>query len=141
MKNIYEILEEFNKASSYEEKQNVLRKNYNSVLENVLRQTYSKTIEYVINKVPYYKPDTESPIGMSYSNMANEIRRIYMFEKNNPKTSKNLTDKRKEELLTQSLESLEAKEAIVFMNIILKKDLTAGLNYDFVKKTFPNLNI
>lgn len=139
MRNLYEIFEEFEKAPTKEAKQNILKKYYNSVLESVLRGTYHPKIEYVIERVPYYKPDTKSPQGMGYTNMAAEIQRAYLFEKNNPKVAKNLTQQRKEEILTQILESLEAREANVYMNMLLKKDQAKGLDYAFVKETFPNI--
>ncbi len=139
MKNMYEIFEEFEKAPSKETKQAVLRKNYNSVVESVLRGTYHPKVKYVIERVPYYKPDKESPVGMSYSNMATEIQRAYLFEQNHPRVSPNLTQDKKEKLLIEILETLESKEAIVYMNMILKREQAKGLDYKFVKETFPDL--
>lgn len=138
MKNIYEIFDDFVKASSRQEKIDVLRKNDNYALRNVLRGTFDPNVQFTIEQVPYYKP-SDSPPGMGYSSIHQELGRVYLFEKNNPKVSPNLSEDRKQQLLVQILEALEAKEAEIFINMIRKKQKVSGLTEKIVKEAFPNL--
>jgi len=138
MKNVYEIFTEFEKASTRDEKINVLRSNDGWALRNILKGSFDPNIKFVINKVPYYKP-SDSPPGMSYSSIHKELDRVYLFEENNPRVSPNLSFKRKEEILIQILEVLEAKESEIFMNMLLKKQKVKGLTYAIVKEAFPDL--
>ena len=138
MKNIYEIFDDFVKASSRQEKIDVLRKNDNYALRNVLRGTFDPNVQFTIEQVPYYKP-SDSPPGMGYSSIHQELGRVYLFEKNNPKVSPNLSEDRKQQLLVQILEALEAKEAEIFINMIKKKQKVSGLTEKIVKEAFPNL--
>jgi hypothetical protein len=103
-----------------------------------LKGTFHPNVEFVIDQVPYYKPG-DSPPGLSYSSIRQELGRTYIFEKNNPKVAPGLTKDRKIQILTQILEVLEAKEAEVFMNMILKKQKVKGLTYEIVKEAFPDL--
>lgn len=138
MKNVYEIFDEFEKAPSKEDKINILRTNSNYALREVLRGSFSPYIEFVYDKAPQYKP-SDSPPGLSYSSIQQELGRVYLFEKNNPKVSPNLDPKRREHILIQILEVLEKREAEVFMNMILKKQKVKGLDSKIVLEAFPNL--
>jgi hypothetical protein len=138
MKNIYEILEEIEKAKSKEDRIAILRYNSSWALQNVLKGTYDSSIQFSVDKIPTYKP-SDAPPGLGYSSIHQELGRAYLFEKNNPKVNPNLTEKRKEQILIQMLECLEAKEAQVLCNMILKKPLCKGLNYNVVKEAFPDL--
>jgi hypothetical protein len=76
---------------------------------------------------------------MGYSSMDIEMKRIYLFVEGSQKASKNLTDIRRQQLLIQILEALEASEADVFMNMILKDLKVKGLTYKIVQEAFPDL--
>lgn len=138
MKNMYEIFDEVAKAKDKNEKILILRRNETMTLRNVLQGTFHPAIEYNITKVPYYKPD-QSPPGMGYSHMGAALDRVYLFVKGSKRADPNLTQERREQILIQILESLEAKEAEVFMNMILKKQKVSGLTADLVREAFPNL--
>ena len=138
MKNLYEIFDEFVKAPSRQEKIQVLRNNDNYALQIVLRGTFDPAVQFTIEQVPFYKP-SDSPPGMGYSSIHQELGRIYLFEKNNPRVSPDLTDKRKEQILIQILENLEAREAEILMNMLKKKQKVPGLTEKLVKEAFPNL--
>ena len=138
MKNIYEIFEEFEKAESRKEKVEVLQKNNSWALQSVLQGIFDPNIQFVFNKpVEYKTPD--SPPGMSYTSIHHELGRVYIFQKNHPRVDPALTQQRKEHILIQILESLEAKESKVFMNMLLKKHDVKGLTYKIVNEAFPNL--
>jgi hypothetical protein len=138
MKNIYEVFEEYEKASTKEERVAVLRRNENFALKSVLKGTYDPNVKFTIDRVPLYKP-SDAPIGLGYTNIHTELDRVYLFEVNNPRTSTNLSDKRKEHILIQMLEAMEKREAEVFMNMLLKKQKVKELNAEVVKEAFPNL--
>lgn len=120
-KNIYEVFDEFKKAKNKADRIMVLQKNDTSALRDVLIGVFHPNIQYTVDKIPEFKR-VEMPAGMSYDHMSGALSRIYLFMKNNPRVPEGLTDKRKNEILIQILESLEEKEADVFIGI-LKKDL------------------
>lgn len=136
-KGVYEIFEEFEKAANFEDRVAILKYNDSQELHAVLRGAFHPHIKYLIEKVPAYKP-SNAPIGMGYTSIQKELRRVYLFEANNPQRPANLTEKRMEELLIQILESLEAKEAIVFQNMLLKKLRVKDLNDTVIKAAFPH---
>jgi len=138
MKNIYEIFDEFEKAETKQDRIAVLRNNDNYALRNVLRGTFDPDVVFTVEKVPNYKP-SDSPPGLAYTSINQELGRVYLFEKNNPRTDPNLSDARKDQILVQMLEAMEKREAEVFMNMILKKQKVKGLNDKIVKEAFPNL--
>lgn len=138
MKNIYEIFDEYEKASTKEERLQVLKRNGNYALRSVLKGTYDPNIQFNIEKVPHYKP-SDAPPGLGYTSIHQELSRVYLFTANDPRTSANLTLKRKEQILIQILEALEKREAEVFMNMILKKQKVKNLNASIVKEAFPDL--
>jgi hypothetical protein len=138
-KNVYEIFDEFEKAKTKKDKIDVLRKNANYALRNVLQGTFNPNIQFIFDKIPTYKV-SDAPVGLGYSTIHQELGRVYLFEKNSPKVSPQLTSKRKEEILIQVLESLEAREAEVYANMIMKKQKVKGLDKKIVKEAFPELD-
>lgn len=138
MKNIYEVFHDFENAKTKEEKVNVLRSNSGWALKNILKGTFDPNVQFIFERVPYYKP-SDSPPGLGYTSIHQELGRVYLFEKNSPKVDANLSHSRKEQILIQILEALEAKEAEIFMNMILKKQKVKGLNATIVKEAFPGL--
>ena len=137
-KNIHEIFEEFEQASSRKDKIAVLQKNDSYALRQVLKGSFDPKIEFIIEKVPYYSP-SDAPIGLGYTTISQELKRVYLFQKDNPKRDPNLSKERVEVILIQMLENLEAKEAVVFMNMLLKKQKVKGLTDKIVQEAFPGL--
>lgn len=137
-KNLYEVFEDFEAAPTRKDKIAVLQNNATYALMNVLRGTFDPNVEFVIERVPYYNP-SDSPPGLGYTSIHQEIGRAYIFEKNNPKVEPTLSLERKELLLIQILEALEKREAEVFMNMLLKKQKVKGLTPNIVKEAFPQL--
>ncbi len=124
--NIYEVFEKFNKAPTTEEKEQVLLQNDSFALRCVLRAAFHPKIRFVVKDIPPYKK-SDAPPGLSDSTLHMDIERIYLWEENNPRVSPNLSYERKLQLLTQLLESLEAKEAEVLENVIKKNLKVPGL--------------
>lgn len=136
-KNVYEVFEEIELAEDDFERIDMLRRNSSYALKSVLKGMFHPNIHFTITEEPKYKR-SDSPIGMGYSNMTQELSRAYLFEANNPRVSPNLSMERKTQLLIQILECLEAKEADVFMAMLQKKPLV-GLTYEVVKEAFPDI--
>ena len=134
---MYEIFDEFEKATTQQDRINILRFNYGTGLHYVLRAAFHPNIKFVVNKVPKYKPSI-TPIGLGYSSIIHELRRFYLFEEGNPKRPPNLTYERMEQILIQILEGLEAKEAVVLTNLLLKNLRIKNLDKDVIKEAFPD---
>lgn len=137
-KNIYEVFDEFESAPTKKDKVAVLQRNSTYALKSILKGTFDPNVQFVIESVPYYGP-SDSPPGLGYTSIHQEIDRAYLFEANNPKVDPNLSHNRKEQLLIQMLESLEKREAEIFMNMLLKKQKVKGLTANVVKEAFPGL--
>lgn len=137
-KNIHEVFEEFEKAKTKTEKIEILKHNSSYALRNVLHHTYDPKVEFIFEEMPKYRA-SDAPIGMGYSTIHQELDRVYLYEKNNSRVSPNLTEDRKKQLLIQTLECLEEKEAKIFANMLLKKQEVKGMNASIVKAAFPEL--
>lgn len=136
--NVYEILQLVEKAITSNEKKEVLRKYDSPLLRNVLQGTFHPEIKYVIKSdLPYKKSD--APPGMSYSNMTDAMNKVYIFTEGSKRVNPNLSHSRKEQILMQICESLESREAEVYMGMIKKKLDFKGLNYKMVKDIWPDL--
>ena len=136
-KNVYEVFDEFKAAKTKQDRIGVLRKNETWALKSVLQGAFHPDVKFN-TKIPEYKKE-EVPPGMSYDHMTSALQRAYLFQEGNPRTPPALTDKRRTELLIQILESLEPKEAEVFVNM-LKKDLKVPyLTEALVNEAFDGL--
>lgn len=138
MKNIYEILGEFEKAKTREDKIAVLRTNESWALKSFLNGAFNPFIRYVFDEIPKYSI-SDAPAGLGYSSIHQELGRAYLFEVNNPKVAPSLTLERKKVILTQMLEGLESKEAAMLAAMFMKKLPTKGLTYKLVQEAFPGL--
>ena len=138
MKNLYEVFDDFEAAKTKQEKVEVLRKNHTKALEDVLLMAFHPNAKWLVKEMPanYKVPDTLP--GVSYSNIGSELRRFYLFQKGNPK-AESLSQKRRDEILIQLLESLEPREAEVVIGIFQKDLGVKGLTYKFVKEALPHL--
>jgi hypothetical protein len=70
--------------------------------------------------------------------LSTEIRKLYLFKRGDD-TAEKLTERKRNELLIQLLESLEPREAEVVIGIFRKDQGVRGLDYKFVKEAFPQL--
>jgi hypothetical protein len=138
IKNVYEVFDDFKSAKTKQERIEVLRKNKNFAVLSILQGAFSPNVKFTIKKVPEYKSE-DVPPGMSYNHINDALNRAYLFVEGHPRCPPGLADKRKMELLTQILESLEPKEAEVFASMI-KKDLKIShLTPALIKEAFPGL--
>lgn len=137
-KNFYEIFDEIAAAPTKEEKQRILSDNGSIAMRQVMQAAFDPTIQFVFDKPPNYTP-SDAPPGLGQTSIHMEITRAYLFQKGNTNVSPNLTQERKEILLIQILEALEAREAEVYMNMLLKDLKVPGLDYELARNTFPGL--
>lgn len=136
--NIYEIFRDFERAPDRASKIAVLQKNKRQTLLDVLQGAFHPDIKYLIKSKPSYRK-SDAPAGLGYSSIDVEMKRVYLFVDGSNSAPKELTDVRRQHLLVQILESLEALEADVFMNMILKDLKVKGLTYKIVQEAFPEL--
>ena len=138
MKNIYEIFDEFEMATSKKEKLAVIEKNLSRTLIQVLELAFHPGYEWLIDEMPneYKIPDTLP--GISRCQLSTEIRKLYLFKKGDA-TAEKLSDEKRKQLLLQLIESLEPREAEVVIGILSKDLGVKGLNYKFVNEAFPQL--
>lgn len=140
MKNIYEVFDEFEQAKNKKERMNVIGNNLSKTLVEVLTLGFNENLQWYFNEMPSDYRIKDVPVGMGYSQLSTELRKLYMFQKGNP-TADQLTDKKRKQLLVEFLENLEPREAEVVMGIFNKDFGVKGLDRKFVKEAFPNINI
>jgi len=139
MKNIYEVFDEFELATNKKERMKVIENNLSQALCDVLMLTFHPDYQFIITEVPdEYTPTWDNKNGFSRCQLSTELRKLYMFRKDDP-TAIALTERRRKELLILLLGSLEPREAEVVMGIFQKDQGVKGLTYNFVKEAFPNM--
>jgi len=139
MKPLYEIFDEFEKATTKKERMDVIGNNLSHTLVEVLRLTFHPDIKWKVKELPdnYRIPNDVLP-GITYDSLNSQLRRLYLFQEGHP-TAEQLTDKRRTELLFQILNAIEPREAEIIMGIFTKDQGVKGLNYKFVKEAFPQM--
>lgn len=138
--NIYEIFDQFETQKTKENKKQVLL-NYagRDDLKQVLQLNFHPEIGFDIKNEPDWRPATNIPPGMSYESMIGALDRVYLFIAYHPRKPAGLTAEKQEKILIQILESMEVREAKIYIDVILKRLNVKGLTYDLVRDTFPNI--
>ena len=139
MKQIYEIFDEFEEAKNNRDRIAVLAKYNSQALVEIFRLTFHPDFQWKIKELPenYRVPSDVLP-GITYDNLNSQLRRLYMFRHGDP-TAEKLTEKRRNELLIQLLESMEPRDAEIVLGIFQKDQQVKGLTYNFIKEVYPNL--
>lgn len=139
MKPLYEVFDEFEICENKKERMDVISQNLTQTLVDVFKLTYHPDFQWKVKEIPEnYKIPTDMLPGITHDSLAHQLRRLYMFQERN-ETAETLSDKRRNELLIQMLESIEPREAEILLGIFQKDLGVKGLNYKFVKEAFPNL--
>ncbi len=138
IKNIYEIFDEFEQATTKEDRIRVLQENSSTHFRMLLAFALDPKYQFYVKEFPkdYVKPDTFP--GLRYAGIESEIRRVYLFLKGN-ETSDKLTEEKRNQILVQLLESFEPREAVVFVNMLKKNLQVKHLTYKLVKEALPDL--
>ena len=120
MKTMYEIFDEFENAKSKKERMQVIGNNLSQTLVDILKLTYHPDFKWKIKEIPEnYKVPTDVLPGITHDSLNAQLRRIYIFLEGNH-TAETLSEKRRNELLIQMLESIEPREAEVLLGIFQK---------------------
>jgi hypothetical protein len=139
MKNLFEVFDEFELATTKKQKLDVIEKNLSKALVQTLQLTYHPDYQWLITELPdNYIIPTDTLPGLSPQQLSTQLRKLYLFQKGNPDAEK-LTAEKRNQLLLQILETLEPREAEVIVGILQKDQGVKGLNYKFVKEAFPKL--
>ena len=139
MKALYEVFDEFEKATTKQERMAVIGNNLSQTLVDVLKMTFHPDFKWKVKELPEnYRMPTDVLPGLTYDSLNSQLRRLYIFQQGNP-TAESLTEKRRTELLYQILNSLEPREAEIIMGIFQKDQHVKGLDYKFVKEAFPQM--
>lgn len=139
MKPLYEVFDDFERANNKKERMDTIQKNLSNTLVKVLEMTYHPNIQWKVSELPHnYKIPSDTLPGITYDSLDSQLRRMYVFSQGN-ETAEKLTPKRREELLSQILDSIEPREAEIILGIFQKDLGVKGLDYKFVKEAFPNM--
>src|SRR5574340_527433 len=132
-----EIFEEFNKASNRESRIVVLQKySANIWFKEFLNYAFNPRIRFDIGSIPTYKPST-APAGLNYTNLSNELRRLYIFIVGHPKRTAKMDARKEARVLSALLGALHKDEAALLVNLFQKKLGVKYLTARLVKEAFP----
>ena len=134
-----EIFEDFDKATTKEERIGVLRKNFHPRFAEFLQMAFHPDIIFDV-RIPNYRPAQE-PAGLNFAYIDSEISKLYRFIKGHPKRPPEMTTQKQTSILLVILESLHKDEAELLVKTI-KKDL--GIKFltpKLLKEAYTDLNI
>lgn len=139
MKPLYEVFDEFEKATNKKERMNVIGSNLSQTLVDVLKLTFHPDFQWKVKELPdnYRIPNDVLP-GITFDSLHHQLRKLYIFRQGDP-TAEKLTEKKRTDLLFQMLNALEPREAEIIMGIFQKDQHVRGLDYKFVKEAFPQM--
>lgn len=137
-KNIYEVFDELEAAPHKEAAKAILYYNMTPGMRGVLRANFHPGIKFVFDEIPQYR-ENDAPIGLGDTSIHKEINRVYLFEQNNPRVDPNLTLERKKLILVQILEAMEAREAKIFADMLMKRIKVKHLNKKLIEEVFPDM--
>lgn len=133
---ISEILDEFEKAKTKQDKVSVLKKHESPVLRGIMRINFDPNVSFDLPEgEPPYRKDVDRPIDYQQTTLTLEYRRFYIWY--DPKVQ--IPKLKKESLFIEMLEGLHVSEAEV---IILAKDKKLAKKYkslkeDIVREAYP----
>jgi len=141
MKNVYEVMDEFLKATNKEERIQVLRRNHTGPFESFLVGVFHPAIQFpeALKKVEFKRDDI--PAGMAYVNFQSEARRMYLYVKDHKNAPHGLTDERRVVLFTQMLEGMEPREGDMMMRLVNKDLKIPYLTPKLVEEAYPHVDL
>jgi len=135
---VSEIYDLMDKAETPEKKQEIMVKYRDDKLfVMTLTNICHPGVEFFFDRLPEYKPLVGS-VDMGIMSYDEAMRKSRLFIKTEPDAQK-LTEKKREVLLIQILESLAADEAKAYGNMILKTTGINGVTKELIMQTFPHL--
>jgi len=128
-----EIFEQIELAVTKEERIAILQKNKSDSLIEFFRLLYDTNIEFDV-EIPKYKPAIE-PAGLNFTYLHTEVKKLYRYVKGDPRADV-LTQKKKQDLLAVTLESLHKDEAELLVGLVNKDIGVRHLNEKLVKEAY-----
>ena len=132
-----EIFEEFDKATTKQERMDVLKKYDHPRFRLILQAAFHPDVQFDV-PIPPYRPAPE-PAGLNFTYLDIEMAKIYRFLKDHPEKPEGLTPDRERQLLLVILESLHKDEADLLTRLIQKNLGIKHLTPKLVQETFPGL--
>lgn len=130
-----EIIEEFEKAETKQQRVAILRKYDHPRFRTFLQAAFNPNIEFDV-PIPNYRPAVE-PAGMNFAYLDAEMSKMYRFVKNHPARPKGLTADKQRQLLLVVLESLHKDEAALLVKVIQKKLEVKFLTPNLINEALP----
>jgi len=134
---VFEILQQVEKAKSRKEKITILQSNNIMPLKDVLRGTFDESIQWNLpagDNVPY-EPSREESVP---STLRKQHMKFKYFVKG-LRESESLTSVRRESIFLGMLEAIHPEDAKVVVSMINKKSPVKGLTKKLVEEAFPGL--
>jgi hypothetical protein len=132
-----EVLEEFEKAETKNDRLAVLRKYDHPRFREFLIYALNTKIEFDV-EVPKWRPAVE-PAGLNYTYLESEIPKLYRFVKNHPQRPEGLSQEKQKQLLVVVLESLHKDEAQILADMITRKLKVNNLTKKLVQEAYPGM--
>lgn len=130
-----EIIEEFEKAETKQQRVAILRKYDHPRFRTFLQAAFNPNIEFDV-PIPNYRPAVE-PAGMNFAYLDAEMTKMYRFVKNHPARPKGLTTDKQRQLLLVILESLHKDEAALLVKVLQKKLEVKFLTPNLINEALP----
>lgn len=135
-KEVYEILQEFQKATNKAGRKEVLLKYSNvAAFKDVLRGTFDDSLQFLLPEgEPPYTPNLPESIP---STLLKQHKQFGYFVKGGPGT--NLPSYKREKMFINLLESVHPEDAKLVLSMVSKTSPVKFLTKNLVKEAFPNL--
>ena len=135
-----EIFEEFEKATTKQERINILRREGDDRFKFFLQLVFNPAIEFDIAMPHMYRPAKE-PAGLNFAYLDTQMPKMYRFIKNHPMRPPGFTTEKTTQQLLVMIESLHRDEAAIIIKVLQKDFKVKHLTHNLVKEAFPDLII
>lgn len=132
---LHEVMDLISKATTKQEKIDLLNKHNSLALKNILKGTFDDAIVWLVpdTKPPY----TPADISSVPSNLFKQFDQFKYYVKGGP--GEKLTTIKRETMFIRMIESIHPKDAELVLMMIAKKPPAKGLTKALVKEVFPGL--
>jgi len=130
---IYELIDSVDRK----DRPAALRQLWNKTLEQVIYFTYSPEIKFYRSKAPAYTPYKHNQ-DLAFVSMETVLDKMYLFLKDHPKANPNLTDKKRDKLWVDFMETMGADEAEAMTNMFNRKKGCKAITKALVNKVAPH---
>lgn len=137
-KEVYEIIEDFEKAKSRKDKIEILKAHGDNIaLRDIIQGALDERIHWIIpTGEPPYEPSSEESHP---STLARKHRDFVYFAKRGP--GEKMMAVKRESMFISLLESIHPKDAKLVIAMINKKQPAKGLTKKIAQEVYPNLGI